>query len=125
MKRTTKLLDQVRSKLRLLHYAKRTEEAYVDWIRRFILFHDKRHPDQMGVAEVEAFLTSLAVEGNVAASTQNQTLSALQFLYGKVLEIELGPVDAVRARHWRACRSSCRSRRCEAYSKLCPKASTA
>jgi integron integrase len=90
-------LDQVRGKLRLLHYSKRTEEAYVDWIRRFILFHNKRHPDQMGVVEIEAFLTHLAVEGKVAASTQNQALCAILFLYGQVLEIKLGPIDAVRA----------------------------
>jgi len=92
-----RLLDQVRAKLRLLHYSKRTEEAYVDWIRRFIIFHNKRHPNQMGAAEVESFLTHLAVEGNVAASTQNQALCALLFLYGKILRLELGPLDAVRA----------------------------
>jgi hypothetical protein len=79
--RPVKLLDQVREKLRLLHYAIRTEEAYVDWIRRYILFHGKRHPSAMGGAEVEAFLTHLAVEGKVASSTQNQGLAALLFLY--------------------------------------------
>lgn len=66
-----KLLDQVRDVLRLKHYAIRTEEAYTDWIRRFILFHNKRHPREMGAAEITAFLTHLAVEQNVAASTQN------------------------------------------------------
>jgi integron integrase len=96
--RPPRLLDQVRAKLRLLHYAIRTEEAYVDWIRRFILFHHKRHPREMGAAEVEAFLTHLAVDGKVAASTQNQALAALLFLYQKVLEIELSRLDAVRAR---------------------------
>ena len=67
-----KLLDQVRDKIRLKHYSIRTEQAYVDWIKRFVLFHHKRHPAEMGAVEVEAFLTHLAVEGNVAASTQNQ-----------------------------------------------------
>jgi integron integrase len=96
--RPVKLLDQVRQKLRLLHYAIRTEEAYVDWIRRFILFHRKRHPREMGGREVEAFLTHLAVEAHVAASTQNQALAALLFLYQKVLAVELPTLDAVRAR---------------------------
>jgi site-specific recombinase XerD len=96
--RPPRLLDQVRAKLRLLHYAIRTEEAYVDWIRRFILFHRKRHPREMGAIEVEAFLTHLAVHGRVAASTQNQALAALLFLYQEVLEVELPALDAVRAR---------------------------
>jgi integron integrase len=93
-----KLLDQVRTKMRLLHYAKRTEEAYVDWIRRYIVFHGMRHPREMGIAEVEAFLSHLAVQGKVAASTQNQALSALLFFYHQVLEIELPRVNAVRAK---------------------------
>lgn len=67
-----RLLDQVRDRIRLKHYSIRTETCYVDWIRRFILFHGKRHPAEMGAAEVEAFLTHLAVAGKVAASTQNQ-----------------------------------------------------
>jgi Phage integrase, N-terminal SAM-like domain len=67
-----KLLDQMRDVLPLKHYSIRTEEAYVDWVRRYILFHDKRHPQEMGIPEVEAFLTYLAVDQNVAASTQNQ-----------------------------------------------------
>jgi len=72
MKPTSKkLLDRVRDAIRVKHYSIRTEQAYVNWIRRFILFHDKRHPNQMGVAEIEAFLTHLAVKENVAASTQN------------------------------------------------------
>ena len=66
-----RLLDQARDRLRLKHYSIRTEQAYVDWIRRFILFNNKRHPKEMGAAEVEAYLTHLAVRGNVAASTQN------------------------------------------------------
>src|SRR5262245_3900409 len=96
--RPPRLLDQVRAKLRLLHYAIRTERAYVDWIRRFILFHHKRHPRAMGAIEVEAFLTHLAVPARVAASTQNQALAALLFLYHKVLDIELPALDAVRAK---------------------------
>ena len=69
-----KLLDQVRDAIHLKHYSIRTEQAYVDWVRRFILFHDKRHPAEMGAAEIEAFLTHLAVNKNVAASTQNQAV---------------------------------------------------
>lgn len=84
-----KLLDQVREKLRLKHYSIRTEKQYVQWVRRFILFHGKRHPRDMGAPEVEAFLTHLSVEGNVAASTQNQALSALLFLYREVLKSTL------------------------------------
>jgi len=99
MEHSKKLLDQVRDVLRLKHYSIRTEESYVDWIRRYILFHAKRHPKDMGRAEVEAFLTHLAVEGNVAASTQNQAFSALLFLYREVLKIELdAPLDAIRAK---------------------------
>ena len=75
MEQPKKLLDQVRDVIRVKHYSIRTEESYVDWIRRFILFHNKRHPQDMGRIEVEAFLTHLAVKGNVAASTQNQALS--------------------------------------------------
>ena len=75
-----RLLDQLRDRIRLKHYSIRTEEAYSDWVRRFILFHAKRHPREMGHAEVEAFLTHLAVAGRVAASTQNQAKSALLFL---------------------------------------------
>ena len=98
-KRPKKLLDQVREAIRTKHYSIRTEQAYVDWIRRYILFHDKRHPKDMGSAEIAAFLTHLAVEKNVAASTQNQALSALLFLYRHVLEKELvGSIDAVRAK---------------------------
>lgn len=84
-----KLLDQVRGKIRIKHYSIRTEQAYVDWIKRFILHHGKKHPQEMGAPEVEAFLTHLAVEGRVAASTQNQAKSALLFLYREVLEAEL------------------------------------
>jgi integron integrase len=90
-----KLLDQVRNKIRVKHYSIRTETQYLQWIKRFILFHGKRHPKDMGAAEVEAFLSHLAVEGNVSASTQNQALSALLFLYREVLAIELPWLDDV------------------------------
>lgn len=90
-----KLLDQVRGKIRLKHYSIRTEQAYVDWIRRFILHFGKRHPSELGAVEVEAFLTHLAVAGRVAASTQNQAKSALLFLYKEVLRIELPWLDNV------------------------------
>ncbi len=84
-----RLLDQVRGKIRLKHYSMRTEQAYVDWIKRFVLHFDKRHPTEMGAREVEAFLTHLAVKGKVAAATQNQAKSALLFLYREVLELDL------------------------------------
>jgi site-specific recombinase XerD len=88
-----RLLDQVRDKIRLKHYSIRTEQAYLDWIKRFILFHGKRHPENLGSAEVEQFLTHLAVERKVAASTQNQALNAIVFLYTEVLGRELGWLD--------------------------------
>lgn len=94
-----KLLDQLRDAIRRKHYSIRTEKAYVGWIRRYILFHDKRHPKDMGSREIEAFLTHLAVDQKVAASTQNQALSALLFLYRHVLHKDLDlPIDAVRAK---------------------------
>ena len=96
--RPKKLLDQVRDALRLRHYSYRTEQAYVGWIKRYIFFYGVRHPAEMGAPEVEAFLTHLAVQENVAASTQNQALSALLFLYREVLCQDLGPVDALRAK---------------------------
>ena len=89
------LLERVRLKIRLKHYSLRTEQAYLDWIKRFILFHRKRHPADMGAGEVEAFLTHLAAVRNVAASTQNQAKSALLFLYKEVLAIELPWLDDV------------------------------
>ena len=87
-KRPKKLLDQVRDAVRLKHYAYSTEQSYVAWIKRLILFHNKRHPKDMGRAEIEASrsVTHLAVDENVAASTQNQALSALLFLYREVLK---------------------------------------
>lgn len=84
-----RLLDQVRGKIRLKHYSIRTEQAYVDWIKRFVLHFDKRHPAEMGAREVEVFLTHLALHGKVAAATQNQAKSALLFLYREVLEQDL------------------------------------
>lgn len=83
------LLDMVRARIRRLNYSIRTEDTYVDWVRRFVQFHDRRHPRNMGGAEIEAFLTHLAVVGRVSASTQNQAKSALLFLYREVLEIDL------------------------------------
>jgi integron integrase len=94
-----KLLDQVRDAIRLKHYSIRTEDAYADWVKRFILFHGKRHPAEMGVPEITAFLTHLAVHDQVASSTQNQALNALVFLYREVLGQELnGRLDLVRAK---------------------------
>jgi integron integrase len=94
-----RLLDRVRDAVRVRHYSLRTEEAYVAWIRRFILFHGKRHPAEMGEAEINAFLSSLARDARVAASTQNQALSALLFLYRSVLERPLPNIETlVRAR---------------------------
>jgi Phage integrase, N-terminal SAM-like domain len=90
-----RLLDRVRAALRARHYSRRTESTYVAWIRRYILFHDKRHPSEMGAPEITRFLSSLAVEGNVAASTQNQALSALLFLYRDVLGIDLPWLDGI------------------------------
>lgn len=92
-----KLLDRMRAEIRLRHYSIRTEEAYVDWSRRYILFHNKRHPQEMGAEEVTAFLSHLASERKVSASTQNQAKSALLFLYREVLGIELPWLDEVVA----------------------------
>lgn len=98
-KRHPKLLDRFRDKIRTRHYSIRTEKSYVDWVRRFILFHGKRHPKDMGAPEIEAFLSHLAVDGRVAASTQNQALAAILFLYREVLEIDLPwMADIVRAK---------------------------
>ena len=94
-----KLLETVRMAIRTRHYSRRTEEAYVSWIKRFIFFHDKRHPAEMGEVEMNAFLTHLAVNGNVSASTQNQALSALLFLYRHVIGREVGDLgEVIRAR---------------------------
>lgn len=90
-----RLLDQVRAAIRLRHYSRRTEESYVGWIRRYIVFHRKRHPLEMGPPEVAGFLTHLAEGAQVAASTQNQALCALLFLYRQVLGRPLGPLAGV------------------------------
>lgn len=84
-----KLLDQVRSRIRLKGYSIRTEKSYVEWIRRFILFHNKRHPKEMGKAEIESFLSHLVLQRNVASSTQNQAFNAILFLYDQVLEVKM------------------------------------
>ena len=97
-----KLLDQMRQVLRLKHMSIRTEESYIHWVKRFILFHHKRHPQDMSAPEIRAFLSHLAIDGQVAASTQNVTLNALVFLYRHVLKQdfpELGEVE--RAQHSR------------------------
>ena len=99
MSEPPRLLDRVRAEIRTRHYSRRTEEAYVLWIRRFILFHNKRHPSSMGGDEVNAFVSKLAVEDNVSAATQGQALSALLFLYREVLREPLPWLeDLVRAR---------------------------
>ena len=91
-----KLLDRVRWHLRVKHYSIRTEQAYVDWVKRFILFHQKRHPNEMGEREITEFLTYLAVQKHVAASTQNQAFAALLFLYQQVLQRKLDFIDNVQ-----------------------------
>ena len=90
-----KLLERVRTAVRVRHYSRRTEEAYVRWARRYVLFHQKRHPSEMGAPEIEAFLTYLAVELNVASATQNQALNALVFLYRRVLDLPIPDLSAV------------------------------
>ncbi|QJR13481.1 integron integrase [Usitatibacter palustris] len=91
-----RLLDQVRTRIRTLHYSIRTERTYAHWIKRFIVFHRMRHPADMGAEEITAFLSALAEERNVAASTQNQALSALLFLYKEVLAVELPWLNEIR-----------------------------
>ena len=93
-----KLADRIRDAIRLRGYSIRTEKAYLHWYERFVRFHKLRHPATMGAPEVEAFLTHLAVHEQVSASTQNQALSALLFLYQEVLGIPLGNVHALRAK---------------------------
>ena len=92
-----RLLDRMREAIRVRHYAIRTEATYIDWARRFILFHGKRHPQELGATDVAAFLTYLAVDRNVASSTQNQAKSALLFLYRVVLELQLPWLDEIVA----------------------------
>jgi len=95
--RPRRLLDQTRDVLREKGYSIHTERSYVDWIRRFILFHDKRHSREMAAPEIGAFLTHLAMERHIAASTQQQALSALLFLYREVLDQDPGPVTMLPA----------------------------
>jgi site-specific recombinase XerD len=90
-----KLLERMRIHLRTRHYSIRTEQAYLDWARRFILYHNKRHPQEMGAREVEAFLSHLAVDRQVSASTQNQAKAAILYLYRQVLAVELPWLDEV------------------------------
>ena len=90
-----KLLDQVRQAIRTRHYSYRTEKAYVHWIKRLIFFHNKRHPAEMGEGEIGRFLSSLATDSHVSASTQNQALNALLFLYREILKKDIGYVDGV------------------------------
>jgi integron integrase len=98
-KKPTKLLERVRYVIRMKHYSIRTEQAYVSWVKRFILFHNKRHPAKMGKAEIEAFLTHLAIDLEVSASTQNKAFNALLFLYRQVLGKELAEnINAKRAK---------------------------
>ena len=95
MTENVKLLDQVRAVARARHLSHRTEDTYHNFIKRFILFHNKRHPAEMGAEEITAFLTDLAVRGKVSASTQNQALFAILFLYRDVLAIELPRIEGV------------------------------
>src|SRR5215470_2475080 len=90
-----KLLDQVRAAIRTRHYSYMTEKAYVGWIKRFIFFHDKRHPVEMGEAEIGKFLSSLATDSHVSASTQNQALNALLFLFREILQRKIGFIEGV------------------------------
>jgi hypothetical protein len=94
-----KLLDQLRDSIRIKHYSYSTEKSYVHWAKRHILFYNKRHPAEIGAQEIEAFLSRLAQEGNVSASTQNQAFNVLLFLYRNVLHLELkAPIHALRAK---------------------------
>ncbi len=118
MSRPPRLLEQVRLALRRRHYSHRTEEAYVGWMRRYIAFHGLRHPRDLGEADITAFLSHLAVRERVSASTQNQALNALLFLYRQVLGRDLGALgDTVRARTPSACQwywAATRCARCSA-----------
>ena len=90
-----RILEQLRHRMRTLHYSTRTEQAYADWVRRFVLFHGRRHPSSMGKIEIEAFLTDLAVNGKVSASTQNQARNALLFFYRRVLNHHVFDLDGI------------------------------
>ncbi len=93
--RLPKLLDRVRCACRRLHYSIHTEKAYVRWVKRYVRFHDTRHPNTLAARHVRTFLTHLAVDKQLAASTQNQALNALVFLYDRVLEIEMGAIGDI------------------------------
>jgi integron integrase len=95
-----KLLDRLRDKIRVMHYSPKTEDSYASWVKRFILFHNKRHPEEMGKLEIEAFLTFLAVKKKVSPTTQNQAFHAILFLYEKVLNVNLKDenIQALRAK---------------------------
>jgi site-specific recombinase XerD len=90
-----KLLDQVRGAIRTRHYSYMTEKSYVHWIKRFVFFHNKRHPAEMGEGEIGQFLSSLATDSHVSASTQNQALNALLFLYREILKKDIGYVNGI------------------------------
>jgi integron integrase len=94
-----RLMERVRRKLRELRYSRRTEEAYVHWIRRYIVYHGRRHPNEMAEEEVRAFLSALAVEDGVAAATQNQALAAVTFLYDRVMNRPITRIDGIAAAH--------------------------
>lgn len=94
-KNKPKLLDQVKIKMRALHYSRRTEESYVNWIKRFILFHNKTHPDKLGKDDIRKFLNYLATERNVSASTQNQALQGILFLYKEIINKDVGWIDDI------------------------------
>lgn len=96
--RSPRLLDLVRTRLRTLHYSKRTEQAYIGWLVRFIRFHDMQHPSTLGGPDVERFLSYLATQRHVASSTQNQAFAAILFLYKHILDQELPPLNAIRAK---------------------------
>ena len=98
MSNKPKLLDQVRNSLRQRNYSYRTEKIYAGWIKRFILFHNKRHPKEMGEKEIGEYLTYLAVEKNVAPATQNQALNSIIYLYKHILKIDLGEIQTLRPR---------------------------
>lgn len=108
-----KLLDQARYIIRRKHYSLRTEETYINWMKRYIFFHDKKHPKDMGVAEIEKFLTHLAVREKVSAATQNQAFNAILFLYREVLGISMEGqnISAIRAKKRLTSRLFCQEMR--------------
>lgn len=95
MSQSPRLLERLRNEIRLRHMSRRTEEAYLSWVRRYILFHQKRHPSELDGTDVRAFLTYLAADRDVSASTQNQALAAILFLYRHLLGRDLGPLDGI------------------------------